>query len=172
MNAKTKSEKKHELTSLTDQMIAKRKSNLKKMLNVDHRLEVVCEKNGIEFVNDSKATDLESSIYAIQSIQKPIVWILEHSDFRRKFAMLENSCNNVSAAIVIGESTGDTVEELIERLDIVVESDMLIDAVFTAMELAPEDACIIYSPAAPTMHLYEDYRERGNAFKEIVSNIN
>lgn len=172
MNTKTKSEKTKRLLSETDQMIAKRKSNLKKMLNVDHRMEVVREIGEIEFVNDSKSTDLESTIYSLQSIAKPIVWILEQSDFKRDFSLLENSCKNVHAAVVIGEGIGYTVEELLERLDVVVESDLLFDAVFTAMELAPTEACIIYSPAAPTVHLYEDYRERGNAYKEIISNIN
>lgn len=172
MNSKTKSAKKHNLTSLTDEMIARRKSSLKKMLNVDHRMEVICEKNGVEFVNDSKATDLEATVYSLQSILKPIVWILEHSDYKRDFSMLQNTSRNVCAAIVIGESVGSTVEELINKLDVVVESDMLIDAVFTAVEMAPKEACIIYSPATPTDHLYESFKERGNAFIEIVLNIN
>lgn len=172
MNTKTKSSEKEQLALVSDQIIEKRKSNLKKMLNVDHRMEVVGVKKGLEFVNDSKSTDLESTIYSLQSISKPVVWILENSDYKRDFKMLENATENLNAAIVIGEGAGDAVEELLETLDVVVESDMLIDAIFTAMELAPANACIIYSPATPTGHLYEDYKERGNAYKEIVSNIN
>ena len=163
--------KEKELTSITDRMLKKRKSDLKLILDISHRLEVVAEIDGVEFINDAKASDLEATAYSLDCINRPIIWMLESGEYQRDFIDLEKSLlKNVESIIVIGQNRSNTVEELMQLSDVVAEAANIEDGISMAKELAYKGCSVLYSPAIPNNNKYRNYISRGEAFKRALEN--
>lgn len=139
---------------------------------VEHRLERFLKVHGIEFVNDSKATNVNSSWYALESVHKPIVWIVGGVDKGNDYSMLQTLVGNKVKAIVclgknnakLHEAFGDTVADM-------VDATSMEEAVKAAYYLARNGDAVLLSPACASFDLFENYEDRGNQFKQQVRNL-
>lgn len=140
---------------------------------VAHRLETVCDLKGVEFVNDSKGTNPDAAIKALESFEQPIVWIGGGRNKGNSFELLAQAIKrHARYAIVLGEAA----EEIIEALK---ASDYhqymrvlnLEDAVQEAYRLAQPGDVVLLSPACASWDMFRSYEERGDRFKELVSNL-
>jgi UDP-N-acetylmuramoylalanine--D-glutamate ligase len=144
---------------------------LKSFEGIEHRLEFVAIKNGISYVNDSKATTVESLGYALQSFNEPIVLITGGQDKGSDFTELnELICENVKAIVLIGTSAEIMINAW-RGLVPIYKEESLKDAVNTATKLAEEKNTVLLSPACASFDMFKDYEDRGRQFKQIVHEI-
>ncbi len=138
---------------------------------LEHRLEYVAEINGIRFINDSKATVAESTIWAISNISSGIILIAGGRDKGVNYAnILDAAGKKVRAAILIGEAKKKIAEAIAGTLA-VEEASSLKEAVIKAFDKAASGDCVLFSPMCSSFDMFSNYEERGRAFKEIVFDL-
>lgn len=139
---------------------------------VEHRLEHFLKVHGIEFVNDSKATNVNSTWYALESIHKPIVWIAGGVDKGNDYSMLhELAREKVKAIVCLGRNTEKIHAAFDDIVDNVVETMSMEEAVKAAYYLARNGDTVLLSPACASFDLFENYEDRGMQFKREVRNL-
>ena len=138
---------------------------------IEHRLEFVAIKNGVTYINDSKATTVESLGFALQSFSEPIVLITGGQDKGSDFTHLnELIVENVKAIVLIGTSAEIMINAWRGLVPIHKEGS-LYDAVNKATELAEEKNTVLLSPACASFDMFTDYEDRGRKFKQFVHEI-
>lgn len=138
---------------------------------VPHRLEPVAEINGIQFINDSKATNVDSVWYALQSVKPPIVWIAGGKDKGGSYAPLrELFPRRVKAMVLIGQAR-PLIRKALEDLAPAHEAETLPEAVEKAYELAAEGDTVLLSPACSSYDMFTNFEERGEVFKNSVMEL-
>ncbi|MBQ6630567.1 MAG: UDP-N-acetylmuramoyl-L-alanine--D-glutamate ligase [Romboutsia sp.] len=146
---------------------------LKTFAGVAHRQEFVRNLNGIMFVNDSKATNPDSSIKAVQSYNKPIVLIAGGMDKQSSFdEFLDAAKEHVYALVLLGE-TAQKIKECAQNKgfnNITVVKDMK-EAVNTSYQIAKEGDVVLLSPACASWDMYKSFEVRGIDFKDNVNNL-
>lgn len=144
---------------------------LEDFAGVEHRLEFVKKLNGREFYNDSKATNVESTIIALKSFDKPTIILLGGLDRGHPFDGLEPYMNNVSHIVCYGE-TKNRIKEWADKIkkDCVVV-DVLEEAVKVAYNLSEENNVILLSPACASWDQYKSFEIRGEEFKKFVEEL-
>ncbi len=146
---------------------------LKNFEGVEHRIEYVATHGGVRFINDSKATNIDASIKAIEAIDNSIILLAGGLDKGSQFHQLINSFQTrVKALFVYGETASKLVkasEDLgFENVTMVKDLE---EAVLNAYALGDIGDTILFSPACASWDMYRNFEERGNHFKEIVRNI-
>ncbi|MGH8003394.1 MAG: UDP-N-acetylmuramoyl-L-alanine--D-glutamate ligase, partial [Limisphaerales bacterium] len=138
---------------------------------VPHRLEPVAEVNGVKFINDSKATNVDSVWYALQSVNPPIVWIAGGKDKGGSYAPLrELFPNRVKGMVLIGQAR-PLIRKALEDLAPAYETKTLPEAVEKAYELAVEGDTVLLSPACSSFDMFSNFEERGETFKKSVMEL-
>ena len=139
---------------------------------VEHRLERFLKVHGIEFVNDSKATNVNSSWYALESVHKPIVWIAGGVDKGNDYSMLQGLVTNkVKAIVCLGKNNAKLHEAFGDCVSDIVDASSMEEAVKAAYYLARNGDTVLLSPACASFDLFENYEDRGNQFKKEVRNL-
>ncbi len=139
---------------------------------VEHRLENFLKVHGIEFVNDSKATNVNSTWYALESIHKPIVWIAGGVDKGNDYSMLESLVREkVKAIVCLGKSNAKLHTYFGEKVKNMVDASSMEEAVKAAYYLARNGDTVLLSPACASFDLFENYEDRGRQFKREVRNL-
>ncbi len=139
---------------------------------VEHRLEKVRCLDGIDFINDSKATTAEAALWALKNIDQPIVMICGGRDKNIDFSVLTEAVRmKVKKMYVIGEARAK-IREAFDQLISLEECDGLEDAVLRARQNASKRDCVLLSPMCASFDMFADFEERGRAFKEIVHRLN
>lgn len=145
------------------------RESLSDFVNVEHRLEFVAKVHGIEFINDSKATNVNSTWFALESMEKPTVWIVGGVDKGNDYSELtELVRERVKAIICLGVDNSKIIEAFTGVVDTIVEAKSAMEAVAYGYRLAKQDETVLLSPACASFDLFENYEERGNLFKEAV----
>ena len=145
---------------------------LESFVNVAHRLENVGAIQDVEFINDSKATNVDSVKYAIQSFDKPIIWIAGGIDKGNDYSILYDFISDkVKALICLGLDNMKIMESFHQRIDIIDEFDNMKSAVNEAFRLARPGDLILLSPACASFDLFKNYCDRGDSFKNAVENL-
>jgi len=145
------------------------RESLGDFVNVEHRLEFVAKVNGIEFINDSKATNINSTWFALESMEKPTVWIVGGVDKGNDYAELaELVSEKVKAIICLGIDNHKIIEAFKSRVEMIVEVKSATEAVAYGYQLARKDETVLLSPACASFDLFENYEDRGNQFKQAV----
>lgn len=140
--------------------------------NVEHRLEFVARVNGIEFINDSKATNINSTWYALESMEKPTVWIVGGVDKGNDYAeLIDLVQSKVKAIICLGKDNSKIIETFKSVVPTIVESSSASEAVAFGYRLASKDESVLLSPACASFDLFENYEDRGNQFKSAVRSL-
>lgn len=139
---------------------------------VEHRLESVATIGGIEFINDSKATNVNSVIYAISSIKRPIVWIAGGVDKGNDYSALHDLVKKyVKAIVCLGKDNSKLLDEFTGMVDVIADTHSMEQAVKTAYSLAAKGDAVLLSPACASFDLFENYEDRGNQFKFWVRQL-
>ena len=151
-------------------------SVIKEVLNnfagVEHRIEFVAKINGREFYNDSKATNVDSTITALKSFDNDVVLILGGLDRGHSFEPLLPYLKNVKHIVCYGETKERIKEVAIKNNIDVTVTNNLEDAVHAAYNMSLEGDTILLSPACASWDQYKNFEDRGNEFKKIVRNLN
>jgi UDP-N-acetylmuramoylalanine--D-glutamate ligase len=139
---------------------------------VEHRLEHFLKVHGIEFVNDSKATNVNSTWYALESVRKPIVWIAGGVDKGNDYSILKKLAKDkVKAIVCLGKDNRklhDAFEGVVKNI---VDANSMDEAVKAAYYLARNGDTVLLSPACASFDLFENYEDRGTQFKQKVRNL-
>jgi len=156
--------------SLADKLKEARSTSVADFGNIAHRLEFVDEIDGVEYINDSKATDLGASEFSIEFMKKPILWILSESEYKENYKEQEKLVSyKVVAVIAYGRNTKQLVEAYAGISDYFFDARHFEEAVKIANCVARPGESVLFSPAAPSYPDFEDFKERGKAFREAVA---
>ena len=136
---------------------------------VEHRLEPAGERDGVEWINDSKATNVDSVWYALESMTRPVVWIAGGTDKGNDYTPLkEFAQKKVKALVCMGLDNEKLVSEFSNIVPKVVSCSSLDDAMRAAQSLASDGDTVLLSPACASFDLFKNYEQRGELFKEWV----
>lgn len=148
------------------------KESMGSFVNVEHRLEHVACIGGVNYINDSKATNVNSVWYALESFSTEIVLIMGGVDKGNDYEMLKDLVRSkVKAIICIGKDTGRIHEAFEEDTDVIVNSASMSDAVQIASHLAKKGDTVLLSPACASFDWFKNYEDRGDKFKEAVMTL-
>jgi UDP-N-acetylmuramoylalanine--D-glutamate ligase len=148
------------------------RESLTDFVNIEHRLEFVAKVHGIEFINDSKATNINSTWFALESMEKPTVWIVGGVDKGNDYTeLLDLVKDKVKAIICLGLDNSKIIEAFTGVVDTIVEAKTSMEAVAYGYRLAKKDETVLLSPACASFDLFENYEERGDMFKEAVRRL-
>ncbi len=140
--------------------------------NVEHRLEHVALVHGIEFINDSKATNVNSTWYALESMNKPVVWVVGGVDKGNDYASLRELVKQKVKAIVCLGTDNDALHKAFgDLVPVMHDTASAEQAVQTAYESAEAGDVVLLSPACSSFDLFENYEERGRKFKAAVKGL-
>ncbi len=139
---------------------------------VEHRLETVTKVHGINFINDSKATNVNSSWYALESVMGKIVWIVggvdKGNDYSELFNLVENK---VKAIVCLGKDNARLVTAFSDKVETIVETQSMDEAVKAAYYLGRDGETVLLSPACASFDLFESFEDRGRQFKDAVRSL-
>jgi len=137
--------------------------------NIEHRLEFVNTVHGIDFINDSKATNVNSTWYALESIQNPIVWIAGGVDKGNDYDMISELVKSrVKALVCMGVDNMKLIEAFKDVVPVIVEAGSAEEAVQAAYRLGKKGDTVLLSPCCASFDLFENYEDRGRKFKAAV----
>lgn len=159
---------------ISGSLIGLRKQSIKDSLasfeNIDHRMESVANIHGIEFINDSKATNVNSAWWALENQHKPIIWIAGGIDKGNDYTKLYDIAkSNIKALICLGVDNQKLIGAFTGIIPIITEAGSAKEAVDQAYLMAEKDEVVILSPACASFDLFENYEDRGNQFKDAVN---
>lgn len=139
---------------------------------VEHRLEPVITVCGVNFINDSKATNVNSTWYALECMEKDIVWIVggidKGNDYSELFDLVKKK---VKAIVCLGKDNRKIVEAFTGKVPTIVETSSMEEAVRSSYYLARKDETVLLSPACASFDLFRNYEDRGRQFKDAVRNL-
>ncbi len=141
---------------------------LRSFRSLPHRLEFVRELDGVTYINDSKATNVDSVRFALASYESPIVWIAGGKEKGADFeALREPASRRVRVAVLIGQAAGKLEAALAGAVE-TVRAATLDEAVGLSRELAERGDVVLLSPACASFDMFEDFEDRGRSFKRAV----
>ena len=148
------------------------RESLQDFQNIEHRLEFVASINGIEFINDSKATNVNSTWYALESMEKPVIWICGGQDKGNNYNELTDLVKaRVKAIVCLGKDNKKIVAAFKKVVDTIIETDNASDAVAASFKLGKKGDVVLLSPACASFDLYKNYEDRGMQFKAAVRGL-
>ena len=145
------------------------RESLQDFQNVEHRLEFVASINGIEFINDSKATNVNSTWYALESMEKPVIWICGGQDKGNDYnELLDLVKGRVKAIVCLGKDNRKIINAFKDVVETIVETDNAADAVAASYKIGKKGDAVLLSPACASFDLFQNYEDRGMQFKAAV----
>lgn len=149
------------------------RNSMKAFAGVEHRLEKLpYSVRGINFVNDSKATNVNAAWYALESQEEPVVWIVggvdKGNDYEELFPLVEDK---VKAIVCLGKDNDKLMHEFGGMVKNICSTESMDDAVKKAYEYAEKGDTVLLAPACASFDLFESYEDRGEKFKEAVRNL-
>jgi len=146
-------------------------TTLKTFSGVEHRLEFVREINGIKYINDSKATNVDSVWYALQAFNEPLIVLIGGRDKGNDYSkLIEPIKKHVKAIVAIGESS-EKVRSSFSKIKPVIVAESMSQAVYEASKIAVNGDVVLLSPACASFDWFQNYEYRGNNFKDIVNSL-
>ena len=140
--------------------------------SLEHRMEPVATVRGVEFINDSKATNVNSTWYALESMTKPTILILGGIDKGNDYSLIKDLVKEKVKAIVCMGLDNAKIHQAFEgEVAAIVDTKSAQEAVQTAFELGAVGDVVLLSPACASFDLFKNYEDRGNQFKEAVKNL-
>lgn len=148
------------------------RESLENFQGVEHRLEQVLKINKVQYINDSKATNVNATYYALESMDAPTVWIVGGEDKGNNYEELFSFVNEkVKAIICLGVDNEKLMGDFSNMVDIIVETQFMSEAVKIAYKIADAGDNVLLSPACASFDLFENYEDRGRQFKDAVRNL-
>ncbi|TAF35675.1 MAG: UDP-N-acetylmuramoyl-L-alanine--D-glutamate ligase [Cytophagales bacterium] len=145
--------------------------HIKTFVNAPHRLEQVAIKQGVKYVNDSKATNVDAVFYALQSFKEPIVWIAGGVDKGNQYALIEPLVRkHVKALVCLGKDNKKLLAYFKDLIPLTADTDSLAEAIQKATSFAQDGDVVLLSPACASFDLFKNYEDRGNQFRAFCQN--
>jgi len=148
------------------------RESLSNFQGVEHRLEKVLKIQNVQYINDSKATNVNATFFALDSMNVPTVWIVggvdKGNDYNELMSLVREK---VKAIICLGIDNHKIISAFGNVVDIMVEVNNMNDAVKTAQRLTEKGDAVLLSPACASFDLFESYEDRGRQFKQAVHNL-
>ena len=140
--------------------------------NVEHRLEKVNTVHGIEFINDSKATNVNSAWFALESMEKPIIWIVGGQDKGNDYGMLRDLVKEkVKAIVCLGLDNKKIHKAFKDLVPDITDTISAVAAVKAAYKKGKKGDVVLLSPCCASFDLFKNYEDRGRQFKEAVRSL-
>lgn len=140
--------------------------------NIDHRLEFVAKISDVTYINDSKATNVNSTWYALESVNTDVVLIMGGVDKGNDYTMLKDLVKSkVKAIICLGKDNKRIHEAFEDDVEVIVNTFSAEEAVQVAYHLAKKGSTVLLSPACASFDLFKNYEDRGNQFKAAVKEL-
>jgi len=140
--------------------------------NEEHRLENVLRINGVQYINDAKAVNINATYYALDSIDKSIIWIVGGVDKGNDFENLLPLVNEkVKAIICLGENNDRLIETFSSTVDFMIETFDMKEAVKIAYKLSDVGEVVLLSPACVSYDIFESFEDKGQQFKQAVREL-
>lgn len=148
------------------------RESLQEFTNAPHRLEDAGSVNGIQFINDSKATNVNATWFALHSMTKPTVWIVGGVDKGNDYGMiLDLVKEKVKHIVMLGRDVSKIEAAFAEHIENRYHATSMEEAVHKSYQFAEEGDAILLSPACASFDLFQDYEDRGNRFKRTIKNL-
>ena len=148
------------------------RAGLKTFKNAPHRLESVAVIKGVEFVNDSKATNVDSVVYGLGSYTGPLIWIAGGVDKGNDYSIIKDEVKKkVKALICLGKDNGKLKDSFGDVLKQIYETQDVKELVHRALEVAAPGDVVLLSPACASFDLFKNYEDRGNQFRRAVLDL-
>ena len=145
---------------------------VKNFHSLEHRMEFVAMVRGVEFINDSKATNVNSTWYALESMSKPTILILGGTDKGNDYSLITDLVKEkVKAIICMGLDNKKIIDAFKEIVPVIEETNSAKSAVQAAFSVAVKDDVVLLSPACASFDLFKNYEDRGLQFKEAVKEL-
>jgi UDP-N-acetylmuramoylalanine--D-glutamate ligase len=145
------------------------RESLESFDSIEHRLEPVFKINGVQYINDSKATNVNATFYALESMNNPTVWIVGGTDKGNDYTdLLPLVREKVKAIICLGIDNTKIIETFGNVVDFICETAGAEEAVKVAYKVSEKGDTVLLSPACASFDLFENYEDRGRQFKEAV----
>ncbi|WP_457617660.1 UDP-N-acetylmuramoyl-L-alanine--D-glutamate ligase [Lutibacter sp.] len=162
--------------AMTASLLKVRKDTIRESLEdfegAEHRLENVLKINGVQYINDSKATNVNATFYALESMKSPTVWIVGGVDKGNDYLdLMPLVREKVKAIICLGVDNQKIVQTFFNVVDLVVETMGAEEAVKVAYKIAEKGDTVLLSPACASFDLFENYEDRGDKFKKAVREL-
>jgi UDP-N-acetylmuramoylalanine--D-glutamate ligase len=148
------------------------RESLSNFQGVEHRLEKVLKIQNVQYINDSKATNVNATFFALDSMNTPTVWIVggvdKGNDYNELMSLVREK---VKAIICLGVDNKKIIDVFGNVVDMMIEVSTMNDAVRMAQRLSEKGDTVLLSPACASFDLFENYEDRGNQFKQAVKNL-
>lgn len=136
---------------------------------VEHRLETFATLNGVKYINDSKATNVNATYYALESMKQPTVWIVGGVDKGNDYTEIEELVKKkVKAIICMGLDNSKIIEFFKDKKEVIVDTASVAEAVTAAKSMAESGDAVLLSPCCASFDLFKNFEERGKLFKQEV----
>ncbi|UOE38108.1 MULTISPECIES: UDP-N-acetylmuramoyl-L-alanine--D-glutamate ligase [Chryseobacterium] len=136
---------------------------------VEHRLEFVTEINGVKFINDSKATNVNATYYALESMKNPTIWIVGGTDKGNDYTEVEDLVKRkVKAIVCLGIDNQKIIDFFKDKKELIYSTSSMQEAVEVSKSLAKSGDTVLLSPCCASFDLFKNYEDRGQQFKEQV----
>lgn len=158
------------------QLLRIRKATIRESLSdfqgVEHRLEKVLKIQNVQYINDSKATNVNAAFFALDSMTTPTIWIVggvdKGNDYNELMSLVREK---VKAIICLGVDNAKIIDAFGDVVDEMIEAQNMNDAVRYAQKMAERGDSVLLSPACASFDLFENYEDRGRQFKQAVQNL-
>jgi UDP-N-acetylmuramoylalanine--D-glutamate ligase len=162
--------------AIIGQVLNIRKESIRESLisfqHVEHRLESVTTSGGIEYINDSKATNVNSTWYALESMEKTTVWIAGGVDKGNDYSLLKEMVKEkVRIIVCLGLDNRKLHEAFGADVDMIINTTSMSEAVHVAKQMAKKGEAVLLSPACASFDLFKNYEDRGRQFKKAVRDL-
>jgi UDP-N-acetylmuramoylalanine--D-glutamate ligase len=148
------------------------RESMEDFAGVEHRLEFVASINGIEFINDSKATNINSTWWALESMQKPTVLILGGQDKGNNYdELIDLVKEKVKAIVCLGVDNSKIIKIFKGSVETIMEANSAMEAVAMCYKLAGKGDAVLLSPACASFDMFQSYEDRGAQFKAAVRSL-
>jgi UDP-N-acetylmuramoylalanine--D-glutamate ligase len=140
--------------------------------NIEHRLEYVLTIHGIDFINDSKATNVNATWYALESMTKPVIWIVGGVDKGNDYNEIKEIVKErVKAIICLGESTKKIQKYFKKKVSKIETANSMEEAVRVSYRLGDKGDVVLLSPTCASFDMFENFEQRGQSFKNQVRKL-
>ena len=138
---------------------------------IKHRLQFIKEIQGVEYINDSKATNVDAVKYALDSIHSPTIWIAGGVDKGNDYSILNDVISNVKVLICLGKDNSKLKEFFGGTIKQIIETNSMEEAIEESSKLALSSDTVLLSPACASFDLFKNYEDRGDQFIQLVKNL-
>jgi len=155
--------------AIDQRLVRARKENMRRLGQIEHRLEYVDTVEEVEYINDAKAQDINSSWYSIDCMEKPVIWIISSCSYEEDYSLFnEIDCIKLKALVVLGPNQSAIEDMFRGKVKTIARAQHLENAIRMSASFASKGDVVLYSPAFSDMENYTHYKERGQQFRKAV----